>query len=60
MHSAVSCSCQVEVMLYFCEQSGLCHMQGAILDIPLVSSDTTGASAAATVRYTPQLPKVAI
>jgi len=51
---------QVEVMLYFCEQSGVCHMQGAILDIPLVSSDKTEASVAASVRYTPELPKVDI
>lgn len=51
---------QVEVMLYFCEQSGVCHMQGAILDIPLVSSDKTEASVAASVCYTPELPKVDI
>lgn len=31
---------KVEVSVYFCEDSGLCHMQDAILSIPLQASET--------------------
>ena len=48
---------QLETMLYFCEESGVCHMQGAVLNVPLVCSDVSRTSVTARVSYAPQLPK---
>ena len=48
---------QVEMLLYFCESAtGVCHMQGVILTIPLSPSPTSSA-VETTVHYTPELPK---
>lgn len=49
-------SLQVEVLLYYCEDSGLCHMKGAVLHIPLVFSSTAG-DLTATISYSPELPR---
>ena len=46
--------------MYFCEDSGVCHMKGAVLDIPMLCSDTalkTGETTT-TVSYSPELPKM--
>ena len=48
---------QLETMLYFCEESGVCHMQGAVLNVPLICSDVSKTSVTARVSYAPQLPK---
>lgn len=48
---------QVELMLYFCEVSGVCHMQGAVLNIPLKCSDSAASSALTEVLYSPEVPK---
>ena len=48
---------QVELMLYFCEASGVCHMQGAVLNIPLKCSDTAASPALTEILYCPEVPK---
>ena len=47
---------QVELLLYFCESSGVCHMQGVILNIPLRPSDSAPNPALATLHFAPELP----
>jgi hypothetical protein len=47
---------QVELLLYFCEPSGVCHMQGALLNIPLRPTDSAPNPSLATVHFAPELP----
>ncbi len=57
-HSLASAppSSQVEVDVYFCEESGVCHMQEAVLSVPLQASET--AQRVVTVTYDLQSTKI--
>jgi hypothetical protein len=53
-----SSTVQIELLVYFCEASGVCHMQGALLAIPLVPSPSPPSTPSqVTLHYSPQLPK---
>ena len=46
---------QVEAVCYFCEESGVCHMQGAVLTIPLICAESCEAEITKSLTYQPAM-----
>lgn len=46
---------QVEAASYFCEDSGVCHMQGAVLTVPLVCDKSCDTHVTSSITYQPSI-----
>ena len=49
------CTEQVEAACYFCEDSGVCHMQGAVLTVPLVVDKSCDSHVISSITYQPSI-----